>query len=146
MFDVRAPSELVAIPDVPLGTPLADAAQAIFPYLNGKALCPGCVLGANFLPDLAVTRGAMAVVLVSVLTAQHKIELLDQAESEQILSAIQDASQLPRSARVFLSTAVRKGLLDLRSGGKIESNAPAARVDLALHLDRIQQDLGIPHK
>jgi hypothetical protein len=146
LFDVRAPAELTAVPDVPLGSAVAGAAQAISPYLNGNLLCPGCALTANFMPDLEATRGVVTVVLVSVLVAQRRIELLGQSESDQLLATVQDAGRLSRPARAYFATAIKNGLLELKSGDKIDSSGLTTRADLALQLDRTQQNLGISHK
>ena len=130
---------IASFPDVQLGTPLEQAVTAIAPYRNRQILCPGCALGSNFLADDTPSRFETAVALVSILLAQHRIELVGDAERDQIASSVKGTSELLPLARTYLATALKYKLLNLGPANEADLDAPIQRGDFAVQLVDIQQ-------
>lgn len=126
-------------PDVQLGTPLEEAVTAIAPYRNRQILCPGCALGSNFLADDNPSRFETAVVLVSILLAQHRLELVSDAERDRIASSVKGTSDLLPLARTYLATALKYKLLNLGPANEADLDSPIQRGDFAVQLVDIQQ-------
>jgi hypothetical protein len=130
---------VVSFPDVQLGTTLEEAARAIAPYRNRQILCPGCALGSNFLADDTPSRFETAVVLVSILLAQHRIELVSDAERDRIASSVKGTGDLLPLARTYVATALKYKLLNLGPANEADLDSPIQRGDFAVQLVDIQQ-------
>src|SRR4029077_19440312 len=136
------PKRLLPFADLHSGDLIFPAAQALAPFLNRPALCPGCQLSANFLPGRPTTRAEAAVVLVSVLVAADKLKLLDAASSNGVLANVSDAGGVPLAARPFLATALQAGNLTLDAGNTLKPNQPYTHAELTGALNTIQTHFG----
>ena len=126
-------------PDIQLGTRLDEAVRGIAPYLNRQILCPGCALGSNFIPDDTPSRAEMAVLLVSVLVSQRRIQLVGAVERDQILSAVTGTGDLSPLARTYVATALKHKLLSLGPSREAALDEPVRRGELAVQLFNLQQ-------
>jgi len=144
MFNLPTLAQSAAIPDIPLGTQVYSAVQAIAPYYNQQLLCPGCALGQNFMPNQEISRGQRTVALVSILVAQNRLQLLGRADTDSVLANVADASTLSQPARAYFATAIKNGVVELTSGNRIDASLPVTRAELAVLLNSVQQKFSIP--
>jgi hypothetical protein len=144
MFNLPAPAQPIDFPDVPRGSPIYAAVQAIAPFLGRQLLCPGCALGSNFLPNQPVTRAATTVALVNILKAQGMVQLLSPAEAEIVLANVSDASPPSPMARAIFATALKSGIIALQPDSKINLALKHTRADAAVLLDALQKRFNIP--
>jgi hypothetical protein len=131
--------EATSYPDVQLGTRLEAAVRAIAPYRNRQILCPGCALGTNLLPDDNPSRGEMAVLLVSILVAEHRMELVPDAERDRLLASAKGVGDLLAVGRTYIATALKNQLLNLEPGNDADLASPIRRGTFASQLVDIQQ-------
>jgi hypothetical protein len=146
-FILPTPTRFAVFADLPPNDPRYASAQAISPFMHSQILCPGCRLSANFLPDTAPTRAEFAVLLVSLLLAGNKLELLSITDTNAVLSSVPDAGNsmlLPFLARPFIATAVKNGILTLEAGNNFQPTQPSSFADLITGLNAIQQQFGLP--
>jgi hypothetical protein len=69
LFGWSKPRNAFFFADVPLESPIYSAVQAAAPFMDGRVLCPGCLLSRNFSPDTPISRAELAVALVRGLIA-----------------------------------------------------------------------------
>jgi hypothetical protein len=143
-FSLPQPPAPVRFADLAPSDPNYTAAQAITPYLNRQVLCPGCMLSANFFPGQALPRAGSAVFFVSYLMAQNKVQLVSSKEADSILASAADAKTLPSTARRFIATAIKIGILPLHEGNSIDSASPFSPEELNAALQTIQTQYNLP--
>jgi hypothetical protein len=141
-FNLPPPKHLVAYTDVHSGDLIYPAAQALAPFTNRQVLCPNCLLSANFSPQRPTSRVEAAVILVSILMAGQKVQLLSTASSDTVLASVPDASSLPAFARRYIATAIQNGVLILQAGNTIQASQPYTHANLAAALNTIQANFG----
>ncbi len=139
-------AEAVGFPDIQLGTPLEEAVRAVAPYWNRQILCFGCALGSNFLPEQTPSRSEVAVLLVSILLAQHRVQLVGDAERDRLLSSGRGASDLVPLARTYVATALKYRLVTLGPANDADLASPIRRGEFAVQLYDIQQRLHLEHQ
>ena len=141
-LNLPAPIHPVQYADVQPSDLIYPGAQALAPFTNRQVLCPVCLLSANFSPQRATSRAEAAVILVSILMAAQKLQLLDAAASNTVLATVPDATTLPLFARRYLATAIQNGILILQPGNTIQAGQPYLHADLAAALTAIQAHFG----
>jgi hypothetical protein len=139
-FALPQPADLVVFDDLRAGDANYASAQAIYPFLHRQLLCPECALSSSFSPQAFVTRAQAAVVLVSILSAQDRINLLSPDQTTDVLSQLPDADAVSTFARPYIATAVAEGLLVPQAGNMLNPAQPYLRTDLAA-LDTVQRRL-----
>lgn len=144
MFSLPPPNHVLVFPDVTQKDAVYPAVQAVAPFMNMQLLCPGCALSGVFSPKKPMTRAESTIVLVRIMIAQKKVELLSAEDTNNVLAEVADVKTMSLAARRYFATAVKNGIVTL---GKEKSFQPALqhrRADTALLLDRIQKGFSIP--
>jgi hypothetical protein len=141
-FNLPPPKHLVAYADIHSSDLIYPAAQALTPFMNRQVLCPNCLLSANFSPQRPTARAEAAVILVSILMAGQKVQLLSAAGSDTVLASVPDAAGLPAFARRYIATAIQNGVLILQAGNTVLAAQPYTHADLAAALNTIQTNFG----
>jgi hypothetical protein len=144
MFSLPAPAQPINFPDVPRGSPAYEAVGAVTPFLDRGLLCPGCAAGANFLPRQPVMRAFATIIIVNILNAQNKIQLVSPSEAQSVLANASDASWLPSTARIIFATALKNDIIALQPGKKINLAYQPTRAETAVLLDAVQKKFTIP--
>lgn len=145
-FVLPPPQNPPPFPDISPSDPFYAFAQALSPFTHLQILCPGCRLTRAFEPNRGVSRAELAVLLVSLLVAGNKLQLLSFADANVVLSAVSDTADpavLPILARPFVATAIQAGLMTVQ-GGKFQPKSPVSEVDLTAALNSIQVQFGLP--
>lgn len=137
-FSLAPPSDPVVFADVHPGDGSYIYAQAIYPFLHRRLLCPECSPTLNFSPESPVTRAQSAMVLVSILVARGKLSVLTPAETSEMLACVPDADSLPDIAQPYIATAIKSGILNLEPGDLIQPLQPLRRADVTAALDAVQ--------
>jgi hypothetical protein len=138
-FALPQPADLVVFDDLRPGDANYVAAQAIYPFLHRQLLCPECALSSSFSPRDPVTRAQAAVVLVSILSAQERINLLSPEQTADVLSELPDADAISTFARPYIATALTNGILVLQPGDMFRPTQPYLRAELAPAIDTIER-------
>jgi S-layer homology domain len=133
------PSYPVVFDDLRPNDPGYAAAQAVYPFLHRQLLCPECALDSSFSSKDALTRAQAAVVLVSILTAQERINLLTPEQSAGVLENVPDADAVSALAQPYIATALADGVLSLDSDNMIRPTQPYSRIEMAAAFDTIQR-------
>jgi hypothetical protein len=144
LFGLPPPSRPVQFTDVPPGSQYYAAIQAIAPYLHRQLLCFGCALSTELYVGQPVSRAEANMVVVSVLVAQNKLQLLTPPQANDVLATAPDAAVLPPPARVYFATGIKNGILPLADGSSIAPAKPHSRADIAVLLDSVQTKFKIP--
>lgn len=144
MFNLAVPAQKTNFTDVPAGSSIYNAVEAVAPYLGRELICFGCQLGTNFGPNEPASRVVTAVTLVNVLLAQKKVELLTPDAAETALANVSDAAQLRGPARVYVATALQQGVLSLTADHAIAGLSPVTRANIAVQLDSVQKKFNVP--
>jgi hypothetical protein len=143
-FSLPQPATPLTFTDVNPGDPIYSSTQAIAPYVHRQVFCPGCQLTTNFYPDEPISRGLSAITLVSIIIAQGKLQLLSATESENVLSAVADATSVPPLAHRYVATAIKNGILPLLPGNTIQPAVPYSQADMSAALALIQKQFNMP--
>jgi hypothetical protein len=138
-FVLPQPADLVVFDDLRPGDANYAAAQAIYPFLHRQLLCPECAVSSSFSPRDPMTRAQAAVVLVSILSAQERINLLSPEQTADVLSEIPDADAISTLARPYIATALANGILVLQPGNMFRPTQPYLRTEMAAALDTLQR-------
>jgi hypothetical protein len=145
LFNLKPPTEGVNFPDVPPGSPLYEAVQAVAPYLGRQILCPGCALVSKFLPDQPVSELDTAVLLANVLRTQNRLQLLTEAQSEAVLAKLPDAKNLHgRLLRIYTATAIQSGMINAPSSNPLLIPSFHTRAQTAVMLSKVQIKFNLP--
>jgi len=118
VFVLEPPSHPVQPADVAgVSRPELRSILALAPYLS-----PARASKAPFLfrPDAAVTREDAAAAAVRLISKFTAAKVLSAGESENALRRMSDKSDLSPSLRPFVATAVHLGILNPRTGGRLE--------------------------
>ena len=143
-FNLRQPTHPIAFTDVAPNDTDYAAIEAIGPFLNRTALCPGCMMSANFGPNNPLNRAQAAIVFVSILIANQKIQLLTVADADNVLAGVPDANRLPVTARRAIATAIKTGVLTLQPSRTIQANQPYSLSDMKTAFNTIQKQFNFP--
>lgn len=144
-FNLPQPASPIQFVDLKPSDSAYAAAQAIGPYLNRQVLCHGCQISRNFVPGAPLQRAESAVVFVSLLTAQKKLQLVTAKDADAILAAVTDASFLQGvPARRYVASAIRNGLLPLHEGSRLDGDSPISPEEMASVLQIIQKNFNLP--
>jgi hypothetical protein len=138
-FALPQPADLVVFDDVRKGDANYAAAQAIYPFLHRQLLCPECALSASFSPKEPVTRAQAAVAVVSILTAQERINLLSPDQTADVLSELPDADAVSTFARPYIATALAEGILVPQPRNMLRPTQPYLRTDMAALFGAMQR-------
>jgi hypothetical protein len=138
-FRLAQPSYPVAFDDLRPNDPDYAVAQAVYPFLHRQLLCPECALDARFFPKDALTRAQAAVVLVSILTAQERINLLTPEQSSGVLENVPDADAVSAFAQPYIATALTDGILALDGENMVRPTQPYLRIEMTAAFDTIQR-------
>jgi hypothetical protein len=141
-FNLPQPGHTVAYADLHSTDLVYPSAQALTPFLNRQVLCPNCLLSANFSPQKPTSRAEAAVILVSLLMAGRKLQLLSATSANNVLNGVPDAVNLPPVARRYVATAIQNGLLPLQSGRRLQPGQPYSHAELASALETIRTNFG----
>lgn len=138
-FRLAQPSYPIAFDDLRPNDPHYAAAQAVYPFLHRQLLCPECALDSRFAPNSTLTRAQAAVVLVSILTTQERIDLLTPEQAADTLANIPDADAVSVFARPYIATALANGILLLDSGNMVRPTQAYSRTEMNAAFDTIQR-------
>ncbi|MGA3370442.1 MAG: chitobiase/beta-hexosaminidase C-terminal domain-containing protein [Terracidiphilus sp.] len=141
-FNLPPPLHAVTYTDIHPNDLVYPAAQALAPFTNRQVLCPNCLLSANFSPQRPASRAEAAVILVSILMAGQKVQLLSAASSDTVLSSVPDAVGLHAFERRYIATAIQNGVLALQAGNTVQAAQPLTHADLTAALSAIQNNFG----
>jgi hypothetical protein len=142
-FDLPQPSPAITFGDVKPGDPIYPAIEAIAPHLHRQLLCPGCHLSTYFFPAAQISRAEVAVIFVSILLGERKVQLPSLAEANLFLNDVADAQELPKTARQYIVAAIKNNLLNLQTGRRIDGYQPYSQSDMNGSLATMQQRLSI---
>lgn len=145
-FDLPQPSPAISFGDVIPGDPIYRAVEAMAPHLHRQLLCPGCHLRTYFFPNVEISRAEVAVIFVSILLGEHKVQLPTLAQADLFLSDVADAKDVPKTARQYIVAAFKNNLLNLQAGHRIAGYQPYSQEDMNGSLATIQQRFSIPPK
>lgn len=137
-FSLAPPAHPSVFPDVSPNDPAYAAIQAVAPFMDPMILCPGCDLNRNFFPNQPITRAISTIALVRILVAKGSMQLLNSAQSNELLSKVEDAKQLPRAARPLFATAISRGVIPSLTNNKIEAALPRSREEITAILGSLQ--------
>lgn len=143
-FALPQPSPEVNFGDVKPGDPIYPAVEAMAPHLHRQLLCPGCHLSTYFFPTAEISRAEVAVIFVSILLGERRVQLPSLTEANLFLNDVADANNLPKTARQYIVAAIRNNLLNLRAGRRIDGYEPYSRSEMNGSLATIQQRFSIP--
>jgi hypothetical protein len=138
-FALRQPDAPVAFDDVQPGEPNYTAAEAVYPFLHRRLLCPECAPTTNFYGKNPLTRAQAAVALVSILITQGRIPLVTPEETADVLANVPDADSISSFARPYIATAVVDGILGLEPGNLIRAADPYSRREMIAAFDAVQR-------
>jgi hypothetical protein len=144
LFHLTVPNKAMKFSDVHPGDAVYAAVEAVAPYMDKQVPCPGCDIGPKFSPGATVSRAESAITIVRILVAQHKLQLVNDPESDKILSTVPDAQDLNKRTRPYIATAIQAGILDCCAGNTIEAIQLLTRADAAEILDKIQRRFDLP--
>lgn len=144
LFSLSAPEKAIKFSDVRQGDAGYAAIEAVAQYMDKQVPCPNCDIGTKFSPDAHVSRAQSAITLVRILVAQHKLQLVNESESDKILSSVPDVQELPKRTRPYIATAIQAGILECCAGNTIEATQLLSRGDAAETLDKVQRRFDIP--
>jgi len=144
MFILEPPDHTLVFPDVTQKDTFYPAVQAVAPFMNMQLLCPGCALSGVFTPGKPVTRAESTIVLVRILVAQKKVQLLNGGDADGILAGVADVKSMSSPARRYFATAIKSGLVTLGKERIFQPGLQHRRADTALLLDRVQKNFSIP--
>lgn len=133
------PSYPVVFDDLRPNDPEYAVAQAIYPFLHRQLLCPECALDSKFFSQQALTRAQAAVVLVGILTAQERIDLLTPEQSAGVLENVPDADAVSALAQPYIATALADGILEVDSLNMVRPTQPYSHSEMAAAFDTIQR-------
>lgn len=144
MFGLPAPAHKTAFTDVPAGSPVYNAVQAVAPVWGRQLICFHCQLGTTFGPNQPASRLLTAVTLTNILVARRKVALMAPGSAEAVLRGIPDAEQLQGPVRAYVATALQQGILSLTPQHAIEGLLPMTRAATAVQLDTAQKKFNLP--
>lgn len=129
-FQLQQPPQSVALTDVPRGI------ESQVDYLAIEAVTPhlGFVLRRNgfaFHPEAAVNRQAAISSVVSILADRGTLKLEKAEDADEILRHIPDSSAIDAPLRVFIATAVKDRLFEVKSPGGLGPLEPLTREEAA---------------
>ena len=133
------PSYPVIFDDLRPNDPEYAVAEEIYPFLHRQILCPECAPDSRFLPKQALTRAQAAVALVSILTAQERIDLLTPEQSAGVLENLPDADAVSALAQPYIATALADGILEVDAGNMVRPTQPYSHIEMAAAFDTIQR-------
>ncbi len=145
-FGLPQPNPAINFGDVKPGDPIYPAVEAIAPHLRRQLLCPGCHLSTFFFPTAPISRGEVAVIFVSILLEERKVQLPSLAEANLFLNDMADANDLPKTARQYIVAAIKNKVLNLQAGRRIDGYQPYSQSDMNGSLATIQQRFSTPPK
>jgi hypothetical protein len=99
LFKLPKPAKEIYFADVPKGSPLYDAVQAVAPFMDRGALCPECLLSSNFVADAPISHAYAVVSLARLNIAKNKVALVDPREVASALEGVPDVAGLSAEAR-----------------------------------------------
>ena len=143
-FQLPAPQTVTGFPDVPANDPDYAAIQAAAPFMNLQILCRGCMLSANFSPEVRVSRAGFTISLVRILVTNKSLQLVGIPEANGILSGVVDIDQVAIPARVYFATAIKFGVIALSSDHKLLPNVGFTRPEMTTVIQSVGQRFGNP--
>jgi hypothetical protein len=138
-FALPQPNTPVTFDDVRRGDSDYAAAQAVYPFLHRRLLCPECDLTSSFSPKSSLTRAQAAVALVSILVTQEKISLLSPEQTSDVLANVPDADSVSVFARPYIATAFANGILTPLAGNTIQPWQPYSRTEMAAESEQMKR-------
>ncbi len=143
-FNLPAPSNPVKFGDIHPQDSFYNAAQAMYPFMHPILLCPGCLLTSNFSPNNPITRAQSAVLFVSILTSQQKVQLMNVAQATSYLAEVPDAGTVPALARPYIAAAIQNGILKLQDRNTFQPMQPFSSSDMTAAFATIQTQFNLP--
>lgn len=143
MFRLAPLQKAQVFHDVPSTDPDFGAINAVAPFMQAQAFCPGCALSKDFHPDAPISVTQEAVTLSSVLNSRHQVELVSRTNAASVLAPAANLSQIAAPAKVFLATAVQNGIVSLDDLTGTTVGPVATRATTAVMLDAVQQKFKI---
>jgi hypothetical protein len=143
-YSLPAPAKPVSLPDVPATDPAYAAIQSIAQLINLQILCPTCHIRPEFYPKAPIYDDASTIALVRVLVANGKVQLLSASDSAAVLAQVPDGALLPPVAKQYFATAIKSGVLTLKSGERIRPARLQTHGDVIATLNTIQKRFNLP--
>ncbi|BAU28489.1 S-layer family protein [Aneurinibacillus soli] len=97
-----------------------------------------------FMPNKTMNRMDTAVSLVEILVHQGSLQLVSQAEADQILSQYADASSIPSSLRIHVATAIKAQVMKGVGSHKFNPLGTLNRAQAAQLLYNLQIQVEVP--
>jgi hypothetical protein len=124
-------------------------AQALYPFLHRRLLCPECPLTSSFsaknpaidAPNVFLTRAQAAVILVSILMDQGRISLLTREQTADVLAGVPDVDSVSVFARPYIATAIAAGILALDARNMVRPAQPYSHTEMNAAFNTIQRRL-----
>ena len=143
-FALPQPEAPIEFDDLRSGDPNYAAAQAVYPFLHRRLLCPECALTLHFNGKHPLTRAQAAVALVSILMREKKITLATSEETSDVLANVSDADAVSEFARPYIATALAEGILLLEPGNLIRPAQPYTQTEMAALFNTVQRRFPAP--
>jgi chitobiase/beta-hexosaminidase-like protein len=143
-YSLPAPAEPVNFPDVPTTDPAYAAIQSTAQLINLQILCPTCYIRPEFYPNAPIFDDASTLGLVRVLVTSGKAQLLSASDSAAVLARVPDGPLLPPVAKQYFATAIKSGILTLKSGEPIHPSRVQSRENVVATLGAIQKRFNLP--
>ncbi len=80
----------------------------------------------------------MATVMVKILAASGKLQVLSAADAQTILGGVSDASSINPSLTPYVATAIQSGLIKGFPDGSFHPEASLTRVQVTVLIQRLQ--------
>ena len=135
LFSLPAPTQPVAFNDVPQSYWGYAAVEAAAPYFDYFQVPGG---GYAFQPDQAFDRQDVATVIVRLLTASGKLQVLSRADTATVLGKVTDATTIAPALQPYVATAIKAGIMAGFPDGSFQPQGLLNRAQVAVLLQRLQ--------
>ena len=134
-FSLPAPAQPIAFHDVAQSSVAYSAIEAVAPYMDYYQNPGG---GYNFQPTQYVDRQDAAAVMVKILAASGKLQILSTSQAQSVLASVKDAANVAPALEADVATAIQAQLIKGYSNGNFYPQVILMRAQVAVLIFRLE--------